>query len=98
KIPRPGRPRLPRARRGNPRPPTARPTPAIDSTWEPWDYSPAVWRDLILVATVLAADRTSLPLQPGRTTNVVVSAAVGAPLERAVPSKFYAQAAAADGE
>src|SRR3954468_10321419 len=61
-------------------------------------YSPAVWRDLILVATMLAADRTSLPLQPGRTTNVVVGVDVGAPLERAVPGKFYAQAAAADGE
>ncbi len=56
-----------------------------------------MWQDLILVATLLAADRT-LPLQTGRTTNVVVSADVGAPVERAVPSRFYAQAAAADGE
>jgi hypothetical protein len=47
---------------------------------------------------MLTADRSSLPVQPGRTTNVVVGAEVGAPLERAVPSKFYAQAAAADGE
>jgi hypothetical protein len=42
--------------------------------------------------------QTSVPLAPGRTTTVVVTLDVGAPLERAVPSKFYAQAAAADGE
>jgi hypothetical protein len=47
----------------------------------------------------LAADRpSSLPLQPGRTTTVTVTVDVGAPIERAVASKFYAQAAAADGE
>jgi hypothetical protein len=57
-----------------------------------------VWATIILGATLLAADPGSVPLQPGRTTTVVVSADVGAPLERAVPGKFYAQAAAADGE
>jgi len=57
-----------------------------------------VWRDIILVAALAAADRTSLPLAPGRTTTVVVTVDVGAPLERAVASKFYAQAATADAE
>ena len=57
-----------------------------------------MWRDIILVAALAAADRTSVPLQPGRTTTVIVTVDVGAPLERAVPSKFYAQAATADGE
>ena len=57
-----------------------------------------MWRTFILVAVLPAADHTSAPLQPGRTTAVVVSADVGAPLERAVPGKFYALAAAADGE
>ena len=42
--------------------------------------------------------QASLPLAPGRTAAVVVSVDVGAPLERAVPSRFYAQAAAADSE
>ena len=40
----------------------------------------------------------SVPLQPGRTTPVTVMIDVGAPVERAVPSRYYAQAAAADGE
>jgi len=54
---------------------------------------------ILLIATVAAADRpSSLPLQPGRTTAVTVTIDVGAPIERAVASKFYAQAAAADGE
>jgi len=60
-----------------------------------------VWRHIILLtAPLLAADRpsASLPLAPGRTTAVTVSVEVGAPLERAVPGRFYAQAAAADGE
>jgi hypothetical protein len=62
-----------------------------------------VWRSIILAAAFAAAtdrttDRTSVPLQPGRTTTVTLTLDVGAPLERAVPSKFYAQAAAADGE
>jgi hypothetical protein len=60
-----------------------------------------VWRQIILLtAPLLAADRgaTSLPLAPGRTTTVTVTVGVGAPLERAVASKYYAQAAAADGE
>jgi len=57
-----------------------------------------VWRDIILVAALAAADRTSVPLQPGRTTAVTVTVDVGAPLERAVASKFYAQAATADAE
>jgi hypothetical protein len=59
-----------------------------------------VWRSIILAVTLAttAADRTALPLQPGRTTAVTVTLDVGAPIERAVPSKFYAQAAAADGE
>ena len=52
----------------------------------------------MLAAALLAADRTSLPLRPGRTTAITVTADVGAPLERAVPSKFYAQAATADAE
>jgi len=60
-----------------------------------------VWRPVILIASVLAGDRAaapSVPLQPGRTTAVTVTMDVGAPLERAVASKYYAQAAAADGE
>ncbi len=57
-----------------------------------------MWRDIILVAALAAADRTSVPLQPGRTTAVTVTVDVGAPLERAVTSKFYAQAATADAE
>ena len=60
-----------------------------------------MWRPVILIASVLAGDRAaapSVPLQPGRTTAVTVTMDVGAPLERAVASKYYAQAAAADGE
>ena len=60
-----------------------------------------MWRHIILIGSVLAGDRAaapSLPLAPGRTTDVTVTVDVGAPLERAVPSKAYAQAAAADGE
>ena len=60
-----------------------------------------MWRHIILLtAPLLAADRpsASLPLGPSRTTAVTVSVEVGAPLERAVAGKFYAQAAAADGE
>jgi hypothetical protein len=59
-----------------------------------------VWRDIILLiaTTLVAADKTSVPLQPGRTTPVIVTVDVGAPLERAVPGRFYAQAAAADAE
>jgi len=57
-----------------------------------------VWRSIILVASLLAADNASAPLQAGRTTTVIVAADVGAPVERAVPGKFYAQAAAADAE
>jgi len=62
-----------------------------------------VWRDIILLgATLIAAPgsgaQTSVPLAPGRTTAVVVSADVGNPLERAVPSRYYAQAVAADSE
>ena len=57
-----------------------------------------MWRDIILVAALATADRTSVPLQPGRTTAVTVTVDVGAPLERAVASKFYAQAATADAE
>ena len=57
-----------------------------------------MWRHGILIGSLLAADASSVTLQPGRTTTVVVAADVGAPLERAVPGKFYAQAAAADGE
>lgn len=52
----------------------------------------------MLAAALLAADQTSLPLRPGRTTAITVIADVGTPLERAVPSKFYAQAATADAE
>jgi hypothetical protein len=66
-----------------------------------------VWRHIILITTVLAADRAgdrtqqlhpAVPLQPGRTVTVTVGADVGTPLERAVAGKFYAQAANADGE
>jgi len=57
-----------------------------------------VWRALTLLAVLRAADQTSVPISPGRTTAVVVSADVGAPLERAVASKFYPLAAAADSE
>jgi hypothetical protein len=60
-----------------------------------------VWRHVILIGSVLAGDRAmvpSVPLQPGRTTAVTVTPDVGAPLERAVASKSYAQAAAADAE
>ncbi|HEY7375246.1 MAG TPA: hypothetical protein VIF57_23995 [Polyangia bacterium] len=59
-----------------------------------------MWRHGILIGSLLAADAppSSVTLQPGHTTTVVVAADVGAPLERAVPGKFYAQAAAADGE
>jgi len=65
-----------------------------------------VWRHIILIGSVLAGDRAaappsglpSWPLPPGRTTDVTVTVDVGAPLERAVASKAYAQAAAADGE
>jgi hypothetical protein len=60
-----------------------------------------VWRHIILIGTVLAGDRAAaplLPLLPGRTTDVTVTVDVGAPLERAVAGKYYAQAAAADGE
>src|SRR6185436_20186427 len=57
-----------------------------------------VWRGIIFIANLLAAAGSSAPLQPGRTTAVVVAVDVGAPVERAVPSKFYAQAAAADAE
>jgi hypothetical protein len=57
-----------------------------------------VWRGIIFIANLLAAGGSSVPLQPGRTTAVVVAVDVGAPVERAVPSKFYAQAAAADAE
>lgn len=57
-----------------------------------------MWRDIILVAALAAADRTSVPLVSGRTTAVTVTIDVGAPLERAVASKFYAQAASADAE
>lgn len=58
--------------------------------------------DIILVATLFGAPgpgaQAPVPLVPGRTTPVVVSIDVGAPLERAVPSKFYGQAVAADSE
>ena len=57
-----------------------------------------MWGDILLIAGLLAGDTTALPLPLGRTTAVVVTVEVGAPLERAVPGKFYAQAAAADGE
>jgi len=57
-----------------------------------------VWRALTLLAVVHAADNTAVLLPPGRTTAVVVTVGVGAPLERGVPGKFYAQAAAADAE
>jgi hypothetical protein len=57
-----------------------------------------VWRHGILIGSLLAADPSSVTLQPGRTNAVVVAADVGAPIERSVPGKFYAQAAAADGE
>ena len=60
-----------------------------------------MWRHIILIGSVLAGDRAaapSLPLPPGRTTDVTVAVDVGAPLERAVASKYYAQAAAADAE
>ena len=60
-----------------------------------------MWRHVILIGSVLVADRAaapSVPLQQGRTTAVTVTLDVGAPLERAVASKYYAQAAAADGE
>jgi hypothetical protein len=59
-----------------------------------------VWRSIILALTLAAtaADKTSVPLTPGRTTTVTVALDVGAPVERGVPSKFYAAAAAADGE
>jgi len=57
-----------------------------------------VWPTLTLLAVLRVADVNSVPLPPGRTTSVVVSVDVGAPLERAVAGKFYAQAAAADGE
>ena len=60
-----------------------------------------MWRHIILIGGVLVGDRAaapSLPLPPGRTTDVTVIVDVGAPLERAVASKYYAQAAAADAE
>lgn len=60
-----------------------------------------MWRHIILIGSVLAGDRAaspSLTLPPGRTTVVTVAVDVGAPLERAIANKFYAQAAAADGE
>jgi hypothetical protein len=57
-----------------------------------------VWWAPALFASLLAADAPAAPLQPGRFTTVVVTADVGAPVERAVPGKFYAQAAAADAE
>lgn len=62
-----------------------------------------MWRDIILLgATLIAAPgggaQTSVPLAPGRTTAVIVSADVGSPLERVVPSRLYAQAVAADAE
>jgi len=57
-----------------------------------------VWRWIIFIAGLLAADNAAVTLPPGRTTSVVVTVEVGAPLERAVPGKFYAQAAAADSE
>jgi hypothetical protein len=59
-----------------------------------------VWPSIFLAATLLgaAADRASVPLPPGRTTTVVVTPDVGTPLERAVASKFYAQAVTADAE
>jgi hypothetical protein len=47
---------------------------------------------------LVGADRTSVPLAPGRTTTIIATADVGAPIERAVAGKFYAQAATADGE
>lgn len=60
-----------------------------------------MWRHVILIGSVLAGDRAAAPsvsLQPGRTTAVTVTLDVGAPLERAVASRYYAQAAVADGE
>ena len=60
-----------------------------------------MWRHIILIGSVLAGDRAaapSLPLPPGRTTDVTVAVDVGAPLERAVASKYYEQAAAADAQ
>ena len=40
----------------------------------------------------------SIPIERGTVTTVIVSADVGAPVERAVPSRAYARAAAADAE
>jgi hypothetical protein len=40
----------------------------------------------------------SIPIERGAVTTVIVSADVGAPVERAVPSRAYARAAAADAE
>src|SRR6185369_3002090 len=83
--------------------PLLRPPVPAHSTSAGADYSPAVWRDIILLgATLIAAPgsgaQTSVPLAPGRTTAVVVSADVGNPLERAVPSRLYVQAVTADSE
>jgi hypothetical protein len=45
-----------------------------------------------------AAAGNSVPLQPGRTTSVVVTVEVGSPLERAVPGRAYGLAVIADSE
>jgi hypothetical protein len=59
-----------------------------------------VYVAVALIAGSPAASKPgeSVPLQPGRTTSVVVTIDVGAPLERAVPGRAYAQAVTADGE
>jgi hypothetical protein len=49
-------------------------------------------------APAAASPVAALPVQGGRTTTVIASIDVGAPIERAVPSPAYARAAAADAE
>jgi hypothetical protein len=44
------------------------------------------------------APAPALRIEPGRVTNVIASADVGAPVERAVPGRAYARAIAADAE
>jgi hypothetical protein len=53
---------------------------------------------LFAAAPPAAAASASIPIQPRRTNTVVVSIDVGAPIERAVPSRAYARAIAADAE
>ena len=54
--------------------------------------SPAAPATTAAAATPAPAAPNSVPLQPGRTASVVVSADVGAPVERAVPGRAYGAA------